>query len=60
MLAGFSRHLPTIAAAAAFALSPMASSAEEVNPLRDLKLPDITGYSPSHGGSRPGLRRPAR
>lgn len=54
MLAGFSRHLPTIAAAAAFALSPMASSAEEVNPIQGLKLPAITGYSSSHGGTPAG------
>ncbi|MEP9398455.1 hypothetical protein [Mesorhizobium sp. KR2-14] len=32
----------------------MASSAEEVNPIQGLKLPAITGYSSSHGGTPAG------
>lgn len=38
-----------MAVAAVFTLSPQVSSAEDRNPLRNLKLPDISGYSPHNG-----------
>ncbi|MDH6229518.1 microcystin-dependent protein [Mesorhizobium soli] len=50
MFAGFFKHLATIASAAVFTLSPLVSFAEDGNPLRNLKLPDITGYAPPHNG----------
>jgi len=55
MFAGFSRHLAAFAGAAILALSPLAGRAEDGNPLPNLHLPDISGYSapPQHGGKLP-------
>ena len=53
MRAGFFRHLAFIAGAVVFTLWPLASSAEDRVPLRDLKLPNISGYSMPHNGRQP-------